>query len=666
MKIRPTDSTAPPWRLLPTHSDRAARVRLGLLLLALALLSCVWATLRHTVRERAAPQPPPQTAPASPDLAAIGKQAAQQHLWMEARDALLEAIQSGQETAENHRLLGLCLGNLGWMEDAIAEYRKAIRLEPSDPDTSISLSTTYRVIGKRAEALQALRQAEAQVQGHAPREAAFRYARAAAPHLEAIAQGYAYLGEFEKALQVAQTAQTADPTRATSYLIAGKCALALHQPQNALAPLRRACMLANENPDVHYTLALALRQQPAPERDAEALEHLRAATARDPRFAPAQAQLGILCAERQQWKEAQRAFMAAYQLDFEENEMLRQAGQAYEKMNDRAKADFLLGQYAQKMGDLPAALKHFRRLSQVPAYHISGSAYAASVLSSMGKYDEAIALLKAAIAREPKPAELYRQIASVYALAHRIQEQIAAIQKASQLEPEKAASDYLVLGMLSFDTGKYDEAENYLEQCVQREPGNGSYQYALGKTYLARPTKGDHLARAIEHLEIAGRLMPENVYVFDYMSVAYLKTQRWQEAAMALRRAIDLAPQNERLYFRLGQMYQRLGKKEQARQILGYYQRLRRYSAQKALLELRTKSAPTSVEAHQALGDLLLSGRDYQGALSAFRRVVALRPADAHAHERLATIYGELAQPEAQAKELRLARASGLRKSVLQ
>src|SRR5581483_300380 len=112
MKTRPPDSTAPPWRLLPTHSDRAARVRLGLLLLALALLSCVWATLRHTVRERAATQSP-QTAPTRPDLAAIGKQAAQQHLWMEARDALLEAIQSGQETAENHRLLGLCLGNLG-------------------------------------------------------------------------------------------------------------------------------------------------------------------------------------------------------------------------------------------------------------------------------------------------------------------------------------------------------------------------------------------------------------------------------------------------------------------------------------------------------------------------------------------------------------------------
>src|SRR5262249_25948423 len=118
---------------------------------------------------------------------------------------------------------------------------------------------------------------------------------------------------------------------------------------------------------------------------------------------------------------------------------------------------------------------------------------------------------------------------------------------------------------------------------------------------------------------------------------------------------------NERFYFRLGQMYQRLGKAKQAKQMLGQYQRLRRYSAQKALLRLRTQAAPASVEAHYALGRLLLSGRDYGGALREFQRVVRLRPAEARAHEALATIYGELAQPQAQSQALERARAVGLR-----
>jgi len=47
--------------------------------------------------------------------------------------------------------------------------------------------------------------------------------------------------------------------------------------------------------------------------------------------------------------------------------------------------------------------------------------------------------------------------------------------------------------------------------------------------------------------------------VYDYLSVAYTKAGRWQEAASALRRAIDLAPQDGRHYFQLGQLYQRHG-----------------------------------------------------------------------------------------------------------
>ena len=571
---------------------------------------------------------------------------------MEAVEALEVATHTGADMAPAHHTLGLCLGNLGWMEDAIAEYRKALLLQPGRLDTLVSLSTTYRSIGRRRDALAPLRQAEEFLRAATPKSAAARYARAAAPPLETLAQAYALLGEFEEALRLARQAQTADPAQPGGYLIAAKCCLALKQAEQALPLLRRACALAPDQADAHYTLALALRERPSPDHEEEAQRQLVSAVTLNPRLGPAYFQLGLLSTRHRKWKDAHRAFMTAYQLQFEPVETLRRAGETYQKAGDAARAHYLLGQYAEKIGDLPTALQHFRALSALRAYRVSGSAHAAAVLRGLGKQQEAIATLKEAIALEPRSAELYRQLASAYSLAGRVNEQVAALQKADALDPRNAHSDDLILGLLSFDAGKYDAAERFLERSVEMQPDNGEYHYALAKIYLARAEHGARLAEAIHHLEAARRLRPENVFVYDYLSVAYTKAGRWQEAASALWRAIDLAPQDGRHYFQLGQLYQRHGLQEPARRILGYYQRLRQFDVEKDLLQRRARAHPRDPAAHAALGDLLLTARDYDGAQREFRHVLSLNPNDAATHAKLALIDGELAHPEEQWQHL--------------
>src|SRR5207247_11174866 len=100
------------------------------------------------------------------------------------------------------------------------------------------------------------------------------------------------------------------------------------------------------------------------------------------------------------------------------------------------------------------------------------------------------------------------------------------------------------------------------------------------------------------------------------------KAGRWSDGARVLRTAIDNDSQNEVLYFRLAQAYQRLGRKREAERAVEYYRRLRAYAQQKDLLRRQVKSRPDDAAAHQAMGGLLLTARDYHAAYAEFERVL--------------------------------------------
>jgi tetratricopeptide (TPR) repeat protein len=628
------------------------RRRLGVLFLLLVVASGAGVLLRRQLLtpRRSAEEVSPAV------LVAAGTALAHERHWLDAAELVRAAVRAGVDTAAAHRTLGVCLGELGWIEATIREYEQAIRLEPSYIDTYISLATAYRSIGRRREALRTLSRAEAQLASSMPRAAAGRYSRPVAPKLEALAQNYAYLGELRQSLYWAEQARTADPTRASGYLLVGKCQLALKQPALAIAPLRRACGLLEEDADAHYTLAIALRERPSRDHGAEALRHLATAASLDARLAPALFQLGILYAGRRQWPEAQRAFLTACRLQFEPAECLRRAGEACRQAGNAACAEELLGQHAERSGDYTGALEHYRRLGALPGYRVLAYRRSAAALGRMGRHRQAIDTLKQAIDLQSNPGDLYRQLAGACSKAQRVNEQVEALHQAARLDPEQAHGDFYLLGQLAFDAGKYDEAERYLEKSVELQPGSSKYQYMLGRTYLTGPENGDRLTRAIARLETAQRLAPQQGYAHDFLSVAYLKAQRWPEAAAALHHAIDLAPDNGLLYFRLGQVYQHLGRTDEAKWVLGLYQRLRKYEADRDLLERGVRARPKSAGAHAALAGLLLRGREYDKAEYELYKVLELDPANSDAHEKLAVIDGETGRPEAQQRHLEEAR----------
>ena len=294
------------------------------------------------------------------------------------------------------------------------------------------------------------------------------------------------------------------------------------------------------------------------------------------------------------------------------------------------------------------ALTYFRSLLKHPKYDRIALGFVARTQAKMGAYQDAIATIERAMAIDPKSPELRRRLAAVYEKQHIVSRRIDALKEAARLDGKDAHRDYYELGKIALEVGDYDESERRLNQAITLAPDASQYHYSLGQTLLLRPELGDRLNQAIHHLEEAQRLAPDSANTHDFLSSAYMKAHRWQEAAVSLHRSANIAAQNDVLYFRLNQVYKQLGNEREARRAQEYYRRLRKLEVERDLLTRRVKAQEKDPAARMAMGELYLRLRDYAGARRQFERVVELTPRTGLAHERLVTVYGELDKPEGQ------------------
>ena len=103
-----------------------------------------------------------------------------------------------------------------------------------------------------------------------------------------------------------------------------------------------------------------------------------------------------------------------------------------------------------------------------------------------------------------------------------------------------ADTPYLAAGDIFLRQGRFDEALTYYIAADERQESVGS-QRMIGTILLQR---GQHEA-AIEHLERAFALNPEEVHVLYNLSGAYALTQQYHKARQVVNRLLQLAPDHE-------------------------------------------------------------------------------------------------------------------------
>jgi tetratricopeptide (TPR) repeat protein len=399
-------------------------------------------------------------------------------------------------TAGYHFLVARHLEGMGRIDEAIASLQRALKLLPESAELRAELSALYARQDKPVEALDMAEEALSKDPNN----------REANRILGSI---LAVLAEQKQKLRA-----TDDPTQYQSRAIAalekargdgadlnllltlGRLQLRAGQHEKAIVSLRR---IFEEQPQ--YTegaMLLAAAQEGAGKLD-DAAATIEAALEINPTFVRGHLKLIELYEEQRKWKEAAEAYARA------------------SEMNPRA--DLLGG-------------------------------HAAALINS-GKAREARDLLVAGLAKRPKPeAGLLYLLAAAERTLRNFDAASAAARRLREAFPADRRS-YMLEAQIAEESGRLPEAEKVLRELLSKDPLDADALNYLGYMLAER---GEKLDEAVDLVQRALKVEPENPSFLDSLGWAYLKAGKLTEADKPLSEAAKQMPENSVIQDHLGEL----------------------------------------------------------------------------------------------------------------
>jgi superkiller protein 3 len=174
--------------------------------------------------------------------------------------------------------------------------------------------------------------------------------------------------------------------------------------------------------------------------------------------------------------------------------------------------------------------------------------------------EEAGKILKQALSLAPEHADVHNAWGRYLYLEKRFAEAEAALQKASALDPQNAASR-IDLGDLYLNAlQKIPEAEQAYRDALAIDPKHAGARYALGMALmsLGRPNQ------AKTEFDEAGRLAPDNPLPFYALAHLYKGENDFPKALQFLEEVLKIRPNFINAYTERGDIYLAFGQHEKA------------------------------------------------------------------------------------------------------
>ena len=257
-------------------------------------------------------------------------------------------------------------------------------------------------------------------------EAAYRHALMLSPELAAAHSGLAGVLEntnrFEEAEAEYRKSIELRPTAARHVLLAGLQS-ARGDDQRAIASLRQALLLEDDNEEAMFNLAILVRD----EAPTEAEELLRRAIRVDPIYAVAYRELGFVLAGRGAHEEAEHALRTALVLD-----------------RDERWAPVYLSSVLWAQGEVAEAKVLLRGVSEMAPLWSLPHRLLANMYRDSGRSDEAETHYRIAAALAPEDADAAFRLADLLTALGKTSEAIEWVTRALDLEAEhRKAQDLL-------------------------------------------------------------------------------------------------------------------------------------------------------------------------------------------------------------------------------
>jgi len=171
-----------------------------------------------------------------------------------------------------------------------------------------------------------------------------------------------------------------------------------------------------------------------------------------------------------------------------------------------------------------------------------------------GRWDEAAAQLRQAIAEKPDYAQAHKNLGVVFERQGDSTRAAEEYREAIRLDP-KYAEAHNDLGALLNARGRTDEAIGEFQQALRLKPDFTEPHFNLGLVYIRKGL----VDAAIREYESVLKIQPNSADVHNNLGVAFDKQGRTDDAIREYARAIELRPSYARARFNLGVALSRKG-----------------------------------------------------------------------------------------------------------
>ncbi|HET8750239.1 MAG TPA: sulfotransferase [Sphingomicrobium sp.] len=376
--------------------------------------------------------------------------------------------------ADAHNILGVSLAALGNSKEAVAELKRAIKINAQAPSYHANLGEILRQAGKLDEASDAL---ETAIKLDPNNAQALNNLGIIAYEKRAFARS---VENYQKALAVNPNMPEALNNLGNALRMTGDIDGALHAYQEALT--QRAVY-----PEVYNNLGTLLQQ----DKKLEEAEHaLRKAIQQHPHYVEAHNNLAQLLFSQKN-----------------EVEALRILGEALKFAPKNVQTLLLTAKIQLKRNNLQAAEQAARLALNEEAENPEALTILGQVLHETDRYDEAIQVLEKALQKAPESPEALNFYGVALKSVGRLDESREYILKALKLNDAMYGAYANLNDLVDFSEGIGEELFNRMDAIFESVPNPEADQFlALHFAYAkALDDRGQH-EKALEHYIIGGRM----------------------------------------------------------------------------------------------------------------------------------------------------------------
>jgi tetratricopeptide (TPR) repeat protein len=367
----------------------------------------------------------------------------------------------------NHQL-GMALA-LRDPREAVGYYRAALALRPGNVVVLTSLGTVLAGQGR-------LEEAKAEFRKALQSDARFSFARVS------LGDALVRQGRLQEAEAEYREASAIDPKSVLPHAELGQLLAQQGRLSEAEAECHRAVEVDPEFDLARLNLAAILEQRGRLE---EAKKQYQFIITRSPNWAPAHNQLGQVLMHQGKWQEAEAEFRRSIALLERGGEALRNTATARFQRDPADKSDALahsnLGSLLQEQGRLEEAEAEFRKAIKIHPNDAFSRNGLGTVLGIQGRLEEAKPEFLKAIELDPKFAGAHNNLGNVLGNQGRLEEAKAEYLKAIKLDPKFAPAHHH-LGKLLGNQGRLEEAKAEFLKAIKLDPKLADAHYCLGYT----------------------------------------------------------------------------------------------------------------------------------------------------------------------------------------